>query len=126
MAYYEKIKEQGHPVHLAAQMHAKLVNIHPFIDGNERTCRLVMNLILLQHGYPITSFSPEDNERDRYFAALNEARESENTSSFERFVTKNIKHWLCKYLEFLAPSLSEASQGKGYYFFKTIQPYLYP
>jgi Fic family protein len=40
---------------LAAEMHERLVTIHPFIDGNGRTSRLVMNLVLLQHGYIIAN-----------------------------------------------------------------------
>jgi len=43
-----------HPIELAAEMHERLVAIHPFVDGNGRTSRLLMNLILLQYGYPIT------------------------------------------------------------------------
>lgn len=41
-----------HPVELAAEAHYRLVTIHPFIDGNGRTARLLMNLILIAHGYP--------------------------------------------------------------------------
>jgi len=41
-----------HPVELAAEAHYRLVTIHPFIDGNGRTARLLMNLILISHGYP--------------------------------------------------------------------------
>ena len=39
-------------------LHARLVNIHPFADGNGRTARLLMNLALLQSGYPITIIPP--------------------------------------------------------------------
>lgn len=41
-----------HPVRYAALAHYKLVDIHPFVDGNGRTSRLIMNLILLRGGYP--------------------------------------------------------------------------
>lgn len=41
-----------HPVKYAALAHYKLVHIHPFIDGNGRTSRLLMNLILMRAGYP--------------------------------------------------------------------------
>lgn len=41
-----------HPVRYAALAHYKLVDIHPFVDGNGRTSRLIMNLILLKSGYP--------------------------------------------------------------------------
>lgn len=47
-----------HPVEFAALLHAGLVNIHPFADGNGRTARLLMNLALLQSGYPITIIPP--------------------------------------------------------------------
>jgi Fic family protein len=49
---------QQHPVIYAAQLHLKLVTIHPFVDGNGRTARLLMNLALLQAGYPITIIPP--------------------------------------------------------------------
>ncbi|MEY4974273.1 MAG: hypothetical protein RLZZ55_1061, partial [Bacteroidota bacterium] len=45
--FYELNKRTMHPVLLAAEMHERLVTIHPFIDGNGRTARLVMNLVLL-------------------------------------------------------------------------------
>ncbi len=44
-----KVKDE-HPVHFAALAHYKLVSMHPFIDGNGRAARLLMNLILMQHG----------------------------------------------------------------------------
>jgi len=47
-----------HPVDLAAEVHKRFVFIHPFIDGNGRVSRLLMNLILMRHGYPITIIPP--------------------------------------------------------------------
>jgi Fic family protein len=44
-------EKNGHPLIVAAEAHTKFVSIHPFIDGNGRTARLLMNLILLQNGY---------------------------------------------------------------------------
>lgn len=41
-----------HPIRYAALAHYKLVHIHPFTDGNGRTSRLLMNLILMRNGYP--------------------------------------------------------------------------
>ena len=41
-----------HPVELAAEVHYRLVTIHPFTDGNGRAARLLMNMILLMSGYP--------------------------------------------------------------------------
>jgi Fic family protein len=47
-----------HPIEFAAWLHIGLVSIHPFIDGNGRTARLLMNLALLQAGYPIAIIPP--------------------------------------------------------------------
>lgn len=44
-----------HPVEFAALAHYKLVYIHPFLDGNGRTSRLLMNLILMRNGFPPVS-----------------------------------------------------------------------
>lgn len=49
---YRKQKKALHPVELATLMHNKLVNVHPFTDGNGRTARLLMNWILLKNHFP--------------------------------------------------------------------------
>lgn len=56
------------PVERAFEAHYRLVNINPFDDGNGRTSRLLMNLILLRHGYPAIAVRPED--RPAYITAL--------------------------------------------------------
>lgn len=68
--WYETHKNKLHPVILAAEMHERLVSIHPFIDGNGRTSRLVMNLILLQHGYVIANIKGDYENRMKYYNAL--------------------------------------------------------
>lgn len=57
-----------HPVKVAADFHLRFVEIHPFIDGNGRTARLLMNLVLLGHGYPIAIIKTE--ERQAYMQAI--------------------------------------------------------
>src|SRR4030043_1577927 len=52
------LRSEEHPVEYSALIHLRLVNIHPFIDGNGRTARLLMNLVLLQAGYVINVFPP--------------------------------------------------------------------
>jgi fido (protein-threonine AMPylation protein) len=61
-----------HPVELAAEAHYRLVSIHPFVDGNGRTARLLMNLILLQNGYPPAIIRKRD--RLRYIQSLEHAQ----------------------------------------------------
>ncbi len=60
-AFVEKIPDQRvkrHPVEFAAIIHKELVTIHPFIDGNGRVARLLMNLALFQAGYPVAIIPP--------------------------------------------------------------------
>lgn len=61
-----------HPVKVASDTHYKLVSIHPWIDGNGRTARLLMNIILIQHGYPPAIIKKE--ERKRYLNSIEEAQ----------------------------------------------------
>lgn len=69
-------KEVGkHPVELAAQAHKDFVFIHPFVDGNGRVARLLMNLILLKHGYNIAVIPPI--LRPNYIQALEKAHTSD-------------------------------------------------
>lgn len=52
MNWYNLSRGKIHPIQLAAQAYQRLVSIHPFSDGNGRTCRLVMDYILLREGLP--------------------------------------------------------------------------
>ena len=65
-----------HPVQLAAFAHQKLADIHPFEDGNGRTARLVMNLIIINRGYQIVTIPPI--LRREYIAALEASRREKN------------------------------------------------
>ena len=60
-AFVTRIPDQRaayHPVEFAAIIHKELATIHPFIDGNGRAARLLMNLALLQAGYPLAIIPP--------------------------------------------------------------------
>ena len=67
---YEDNKAMLHPVLLAGEIHERLVTIHPFVDGNGRTSRLLMNFILLKNGFPIVNISGDENERQEYYRVL--------------------------------------------------------
>ena len=58
IAQLEQWRTSMHPVELSALAHGGLVTIHPFIDGNGRAARLLMNLLLVQNGYPVTIIPP--------------------------------------------------------------------
>ncbi|MDL2313830.1 Fic family protein [Desulfovibrio sp. OttesenSCG-928-C14] len=71
-----------HPVERAARVHADFVNIHPFIDGNGRTARLLMNLELLRAGFPVAIVPVE--ERSNYYANLDAAAVRGDYAPFAR------------------------------------------
>ena len=59
-----------HPIERAALFHLKFEGIHPFVDGNGRTGRLILNLMLMQAGYPPINVKYSD--RKRYYEAFDE------------------------------------------------------
>jgi len=83
---YAKLRNKLHPVLLAADMHEQLVSIHPFIDGNGRSSRLVMNLILLQNGYTIANIKGDVQSRAAYYNALEAVRTEGSKVPFYRLV----------------------------------------
>lgn len=99
--WYETNKNKLHPIILAAEMHERLVTIHPFIDGNGRTSRLVMNLILLQHGYVIANIKGDYNSRMQYYEALETAQTKNNKNDFLLFVAQIEKQSLERYLQII-------------------------
>ncbi len=97
-AWFAKHAKAMHVVHAAADLHLRLSQIHPFTDGNGRTCRLVMNLHLLQHGYPLTVIRSENNKRVDYYHALAESDRIGTTEAFRRFLELRVHEALEKYV----------------------------
>ncbi|WII29832.1 Fic family protein [Ligilactobacillus salivarius] len=81
-------KERLHPVIYAANLHQKFVVIHPFSDGNGRTARLLMNLVLIQADYPVINISP--TVRQEYMSTLAESRKNGKVEIFEEFITEYV------------------------------------
>jgi Fic family protein len=81
------LRAKVHPVEFAALVHKKFVFIHPFVDGNGRVARLLMNLVLLQEGYTITIIPPI--VRPDYFKALEKAHT--NDHDFIDFIAHMVK-----------------------------------
>lgn len=73
-----------HPVLRAALLHGEFVKIHPFIDGNGRTARLLLNFELLRNGYRPIIIKNED--RAQYYAALDLAHTTMNYGPFIEMV----------------------------------------
>jgi len=99
--WYEINKKRLHPVILAAELHERLVTIHPFIDGNGRSSRLVMNLILLQHGYVIANIKGDYDNRMQYYNALEVAQTKNNKDDFLMFIAQIEKESLERYLNII-------------------------
>ena len=89
-----------HSVERAALAHHRLVAIHPFIDGNGRTARLVMNLLLMRDGYPPTIIMRVN--RRQYYRVLAQADEG-NESPLINFVGRAVERGLTLYLEACTP-----------------------
>lgn len=83
---YEDNKEwiHYHPVVRAALLHGEFVKIHPFIDGNGRTARLLLNLVLMVNGYPPIVIKKES--RLAYYEALDTAHTTLNYSKFVHLI----------------------------------------
>ena len=79
--------------------HRRLADIHPFNDGNGRTARLLMNLVLLRGGYPPIAVRPED--RPAYIRALQQS----TTESFDRLLHERLDATLEEYLDTLKQAL---------------------
>ncbi len=88
-----------HPIIQAALLHGELLKIHPFVDGNGRTSRLLMNLDLMNHGFNPVIIKKED--RLEYYETLDKAHTTGNYNDFVKLITRLEIEMLKKYLELL-------------------------
>ena len=82
------------PILIASAAHAWFAQIHPFVDGNGRTARILMDLLLMRRGYPIAIITKED--RPRYYDALEESQSS-NLSPLISLVYESVEESLEAY-----------------------------
>lgn len=89
MEWYRKAesKKKFHPLQLAAKIHYDFVRIHPFDDSNGRTSRLLMNYVLLRHGFPPVIIKSADKKN--YLTALNKA-DVGDLDSFVEYIAKEL------------------------------------
>lgn len=96
------------PIKIAADAHFKLVTIHPFIDGNGRVARLLLDLMLLQNGYPPALIHKED--RRAYINAIEKGQLTDDLTDYYQVIYKAVEASLDIYLEAL--KLKEDSKSK--------------
>lgn len=101
MRWLKENQKKLHAVELAALLHHKLVHIHPFFDGNGRTSRLAMNLLLMRAGYPLVIILK--NDRKKYYRVLSEA-DKESFGPLVRFMAQAVERSLDIYLKTLTPA----------------------
>jgi len=89
-----KFFQQDEAILVASAAHTWFVTIHPFIDGNGRVARLLMNLLFMRYGFPIAVITRED--RSRYYDAL-EISQSSNLTGFISLVSESLQESLEEY-----------------------------
>jgi len=87
--------EKLHPIERASRIHSEFVKIHPFIDGNGRTARLLMNLELMKSGFPPVVLTVEN--RLAYYEALDKAHTKDEYEDFLDLSAKTVEESFDKY-----------------------------
>lgn len=110
-----------HPVVLAAKAHYRFVSIHPFRDGNGRTARLLQNLILVRHGFPIAVITNE--RRKDYIDSLVYAQNNnDDMDELVKIVAEASRESMIDYLRIL--STADESKGKDLPFYDEMLSFL--
>ena len=100
--YRAREEEAEHPIIIAATFHYRFVRIHPFDDGNGRLARLLMNMILIKHGYTVAMI--RQNNREEYIRELEQADHAEDLTQFIDYIAN-----CCEYA--LSPPPESRSGG---------------
>lgn len=96
MKWYGSEAQELHPVERAAMLHVIFVGIHPFIDGNGRSSRLLLNLELMKTGFPPIVIKTEN--RLAYYNALDKAHTTDDYIDFIELIKTEVNHTLNLYL----------------------------
>ena len=110
MLWYNNESKNIHPIERAAILHGEFVSIHPFIDGNGRTARLLLNFELMKNNYPAIIIEIE--EREKYFVALEVGNLSGNWDKFTEFVREKCEERIDYMNEFKISELKSRKWNK--------------
>ena len=89
-------KKKLHPIESATLFHLKFEGIHPFVDGNGRTGRLILNLFLMQNGYPPINVKFAD--RKRYYEAFDSYYRDNDAGAMVQMVAEYVEERLSRYI----------------------------
>ncbi len=92
-------RDNRHIIETAALFHLDFEGIHPFIDGNGRTGRLILNLMLMQAGYPPIDMKFTD--RKKYYSCFNSYYRDNDASLMVKMVGEYVRERLSQYLNLL-------------------------
>ncbi len=92
-------KKTMHTIERIARFHLEFEGIHPFIDGNGRCGRLILNLDLIQNGYP--AINVKFTDRHRYYDAFDEFYRNNDAKPMIKLVGEYVAERLEQYLEVL-------------------------
>ncbi|MCM3571311.1 Fic family protein [Neobacillus mesonae] len=98
--WYDNEAQKLHPVERGAMLHAIFVGIHPFIDGNGRTARLLLNLELMKAGFPAVVIKVEN--RLAYYEALDKSHTTKDYRDFIQLIAKEVDDSLNLYLSVIS------------------------
>lgn len=95
----EKRKKKMHAIERISRFHLEFEGIHPFIDGNGRCGRLILNLDLIQNGYPAINVKFAD--RKKYYEAFDAFYQNDTAEPMIELVAQYVIERLTQYLEIL-------------------------
>ena len=95
LSWYSKNKKVLHPLILVAYFHSAFETIHPFVDGNGRVGRLLMNFILRKHKYPMINI--QNKKKHIYYKSLEDAQLKGDLRNLVKFLFDLLKEEIIKF-----------------------------
>lgn len=105
-----EINNELDPIDFSSEAHYRLATIHPFVDGNGRTARLLMNLILIKNGYPPALIRKRD--RLRYINSLEKAQLGGSKDDYQQIIYEAINRSFDIYLKALKGEDEESEENE--------------